>query len=75
MNVDLVHQVPELWVRVQGVHHGVHEFQAQMAGQKTVISLEEIHRYSVGDHDGIVVNAAMVEHHHADTKESHQHVG
>ena len=45
-----------------------------MAGQKTVISLEEIHRYSVGDHDGIVVNAAMVEHHHADTEKLHQHV-
>jgi len=45
-----------------------------MAGQKTVISLEEIHRYSVGDHDGIVVNAAMVEHHHADTEKPHQHI-
>jgi len=46
-----------------------------MAGQETVISLEEIHRDSVGDHDGIVVHAAMVKHHHADTEKPHQHIG
>ena len=39
-----------------------------------MIPLEKIHRYSVGDHDGVVVHATMVEHHHADTKESHQHI-
>ncbi len=45
-----------------------------MAGQETVIPLEEIRRYGVGDHDSVVVDVAMVEHHHADMKESHQHI-
>jgi len=39
-----------------------------------MILLEKVHRYGVGDHDGVVVHATMVKHHHADTKESHQHI-
>jgi hypothetical protein len=71
MDVDLIHEVPKLRVRVQWVKHGVHELQAEATGQKAVISLKEISHYGVSHQDGVAGDAAVVKHRHANAEELH----